>query len=85
MWSMLQVYLARGKLLGGSSATNATLYHRGTPADYDAWGIEGWSSEDVLKWFVNCEDNDGSAYRSHPSRAGNLKAAADGKIRVSVN
>jgi hypothetical protein len=32
-----KVYLARGKVLGGSSSTNATLYHRGTPTDYDEW------------------------------------------------
>lgn len=48
---------ARGRLLGGSSATNATLYHRGAAGDYDAWGVEGWSSEDVLSWFVQAETN----------------------------
>lgn len=52
-----EMYLARGKLLGGSSSTNATLYHRGTAADYDGWGLPGWSSDDVLPWFVNMEDN----------------------------
>ncbi|KAK9900983.1 hypothetical protein WJX75_005322 [Coccomyxa subellipsoidea] len=31
------IYLARGKLLGGSSATNATLYHRGSIED----GVHG--------------------------------------------
>ena len=55
------MYLARGKLLGGSSSTNATLYHRGTPEDYDAWGMPGWNGKEVLQWFVNCENNDGSA------------------------
>lgn len=59
------MYMARGKVLGGSSSTNATLYHRGAPADYDAWGIEGWSAKDVLQWFVNCEDNDSSASHMH--------------------
>ena len=54
---VLQVYLARGKTLGGSSATNATLYLRGSPADYDSWKLEGWSSADVLPWFVNGETN----------------------------
>ena len=53
--------MARGKVLGGSSATNATLYHRGAPADYDAWGVDGWASKDVLPWFVGCEDNGSSA------------------------
>ncbi|CAL8465624.1 g5160 [Coccomyxa elongata] len=51
------IYLARGKLLGGSSATNATLYHRGTAADYDAWGVPGWTSQDALKWFIQAENN----------------------------
>ena len=50
-------YLARGKLLGGSSSTNATLYHRGTAEDYDSWGMPGWGSEDVLPWFISMEDN----------------------------
>lgn len=53
----LQIYLARGKLLGGSSATNATLYHRGTAADYDAWGVPGWTSQDALRWFIQAENN----------------------------
>ena len=48
---------ARGRLLGGSSSTNATLYHRGAAADYDSWGIDGWRSEDVLRWFVQAETN----------------------------
>eukprot|EP00892_Ulva_mutabilis_P011334 jgi/Ulvmu1/8573/UM045_0015.1 len=52
-----EMYLARGKLLGGSSSTNATLYHRGTAADYDSWNLPGWSSDDVLPWFVTMEDN----------------------------
>jgi len=52
-----QVYLARGRTLGGSSSTNATLYLRGTSADYDAWGLDGWTGSDVLDWFVRSECN----------------------------
>ena len=52
----IQVYLARGKALGGSSSTNATLYHRGSAADYDSWGLEGWRANDLLKWFVDAEN-----------------------------
>lgn len=52
-----QVYLARGRLLGGSSATNATLYLRGAPGDYESWGIDGWKPEDVLPWFKKAETN----------------------------
>ncbi|KAG2445644.1 hypothetical protein HXX76_000254 [Chlamydomonas incerta] len=50
-----EIYLARGRMLGGSSGSNATLYHRGSAADYDAWGLEGWSSKEVLDWFVKAE------------------------------
>lgn len=53
-----RVYLARGRLVGGSSATNATLYHRGAPADYAAWGVPGWGPADVAPWFVAGEANE---------------------------
>jgi choline dehydrogenase-like flavoprotein len=49
------VYLARGKALGGSSCTNATLYMRGSASDYDGWGLPGWAAADVLPWFVAAE------------------------------
>jgi len=61
----LQLYLSRGRVLGGSSAVNATLYHRGTAADYDNWGIPGWGSKDVLPWFVALEDNPSMASTPH--------------------
>ena len=34
------IHLCRGKCLGGSSATNALLYHRGTREDFDSWDLE---------------------------------------------
>lgn len=52
-----EVYLARGKLLGGSSCTNATLYFRGSAEDYNDWNLDGWKANDVLPWFVSAEDN----------------------------
>ena len=35
-----------GRLLGGSSAVNACMIVRGSPADYDEWG-DGWSYADI--------------------------------------
>ena len=52
-----QIYLARGRGLGGSTATNAAIYHRGTALDYDAWGLAGWSADEVLPTFLRSEDN----------------------------
>jgi hypothetical protein len=60
-----QIYMARGRLLGGSSATNATLYHRGAASDYDAWNVEGWGSSDVLSWFTQAETNADFGERLH--------------------
>lgn len=51
--------LARGRILGGSSAINAMIYMRGHRANYDAWAREdglGWGWDDVLPWFLRHED-----------------------------
>ncbi len=49
-----------GKVIGGSSAVNATLAMRGTPEDYDAWIPEcgdGWGWQRVLPYFRALEDD----------------------------
>lgn len=58
------IAIPRGKVLGGSSATNAMMWYRGHPADYDAWeaaGARGWSFADCLPYFRRCEDWQGGA------------------------
>ena len=54
-------YHPRGKTLGGSSSTNAMIYLRGHPADYDGWaaaGNAGWGWPDVLPYFLKSENNE---------------------------
>lgn len=54
-----QIYLIRGKTLGGSSALNVMLVHRGTASDYKKWeemGAEGWGPDEALKYFKKSED-----------------------------
>jgi choline dehydrogenase-like flavoprotein len=54
-------YQPRGKVLGGSSSTNAMLYVRGHRWDYDHWaslGNAGWSYEKVLPYFKRAENNE---------------------------
>ncbi|KAJ3556100.1 hypothetical protein NP233_g12056 [Leucocoprinus birnbaumii] len=45
----------RGRLLGGSSSTNAMFYTRGSIDDYDRWaritGDSGWSWKELLPYF----------------------------------
>ena len=51
--------LPRGKLLGGSSAINGTMWIRGAAADYDGWATAaaGWGYADVLPYFRRSESN----------------------------
>jgi choline dehydrogenase len=55
-----ELFVPRGKGLGGSSSMNAMLYVRGRPLDYDLWeaaGATGWGWEGVRPYFLRAEDN----------------------------
>lgn len=57
--------LPRGKTLGGSSSTNAMIYVRGWPADFDRWDVPGWGWSDLLPYFLRAEDNARGASEFH--------------------
>jgi choline dehydrogenase len=72
-----EMYIPRGKALGGSSSMNAMLYVRGRPLDYELWeqaGAEGWGWDDVMPYFLRSEDNARGASEFH---------ATGGELRVS--
>lgn len=63
-----RVECARGKVIGGSSSTNAMAYVRGNPADYDGWAASGlgeWSYAHALPYFQKQEtwEGGGGDYR----------------------
>jgi 4-pyridoxate dehydrogenase len=63
-----RVECARGKVIGGSSSTNAMAYVRGNRGDFDRWaagGLHDWSYEKVLPYFKKQESWEGgdSRYR----------------------
>jgi choline dehydrogenase len=56
-----RIFIPRGKVLGGSSSTNAMAYVRGNKEDYNEWaslGNKGWSYKEVLPYFVKSENNE---------------------------
>jgi choline dehydrogenase-like flavoprotein len=70
------VECARGKVVGGSSSTNAMAYVRGHPCDFDRWaatGLPEWSSAHVLPYFKRLERWEGG---------GNARRGGDGPLAV---
>ncbi|MFO1218740.1 MAG: GMC family oxidoreductase N-terminal domain-containing protein [Burkholderiaceae bacterium] len=60
----------RGRLLGGCTSVNGTVYMRGHPLDYDEWaalGSGGWSWADVLPFYKRHEHYDRGANAWHGS------------------
>ncbi len=62
------LYQPRGKVLGGTSSLNGTVYMRGTPGDYDEWrqrGCEEWDWDSVLPFFKRAENQERGADELH--------------------
>jgi len=73
-----ECFQPRGKMLGGSSGSNAMIYIRGHKADYDNWaalGNKGWSYEDVLPYFKKSEHREAAGDNYH-AQGGPLNVAA---------
>lgn len=63
-----QIPCPRGKLFGGCTSVNGTVYMRGHPTDYDGWaesGNDGWSYQDVLAHYKRHENYIGQPSRFH--------------------
>ncbi len=65
-----EVPCPRGRLFGGSTSVNGTVYIRGNALDYDDWqakGNAGWSFRDVLPYFRKHENREAGANERHGS------------------
>ncbi|NQV56233.1 MAG: GMC family oxidoreductase N-terminal domain-containing protein [Rhodospirillales bacterium] len=70
-----EIFMPRGKTLGGSSSINGMVYIRGNPGDYDEWadaGNAGWSWKDVRPYFLKSENNEQFAGDGHHESGGPL-------------
>lgn len=71
-------YQPRGKVVGGSSSTNAMLYVRGNRWDYDHWaelGNSGWSYDEILPYFKRAENNETHGASAFHGAGGPLNVA----------
>ncbi len=72
-----ELYVPRGKVIGGSSSINAMVYARGAASDFDDWrdaGNPGWGWDDVKPAFEAIERNvkdDGSIEGNGPLTVSN--------------
>ncbi len=63
-----QIYVPRGKTLGGTSSINGMVYMRGHPRDYDGWrqqGCVGWDWDNVLPFFKKAQNQARGASAFH--------------------
>ena len=63
-----QIFVPRGKTLGGTSSINGMVYIRGHHRDYDEWrqrGCVGWDWDSVLPFFRKAEDQARGADEFH--------------------
>jgi choline dehydrogenase len=54
-----EIYMPRGRLLGGSGSVNGLAWVRGEPEEFDRWraaGNQGWGFNDLLPYFKKLED-----------------------------
>jgi choline dehydrogenase-like flavoprotein len=67
-----RIPLPQGKVLGGGGSINAQVFTRGVPEDYDEWadeyGCEGWSADEVRKYFIKSELNTRLSLPFHGTR-----------------
>lgn len=69
--------LSRGKVVGGSSALNGTIFSRGLPEDFAEWveaGAPAWSYDEVMPYFRKSE-RDADLTDHHHGRDGPVPVA----------
>ena len=58
--SAIDMVIPRGKVVGGSSALNGTLFTRALPEDFNSWAAAGndqWSFDKVLPYLRKLESD----------------------------
>ena len=80
------IFIPRGKVVGGSSSINSMVYMRGNPQDFDRWasecGLPNWSYADCLPYFKAGETSDrgGDEWRGDSGPLGVSKGVYDNPL-----
>ncbi|NNK66374.1 MAG: GMC family oxidoreductase, partial [Rhodobacteraceae bacterium] len=61
-----RIGVPRGRMIGGSGSLNSMVWFRGRVDDYDAWGLPGWSGNEVVETFAEVEKHISPARLPHP-------------------
>ncbi|KAM0287377.1 hypothetical protein ACHAO9_007781 [Fusarium lateritium] len=82
-----EVVVASGGTLGGGSSINFMMYTRPQRSDFDAWKVDGWSTQDLIPYMNKLETYQGPGEDCHHGHNGpvhvsdgpyrNLKTEAD--------
>ncbi len=81
-----QVFMPRGRVVGGSSSINSMVYMRGHPLDFDGWaddfGLSDWRYENVLPYFKAGESyaQGGDHWRGTEGELGTSKGQYDNPL-----
>ncbi|MQF98939.1 MAG: mycofactocin system GMC family oxidoreductase MftG [SAR202 cluster bacterium] len=62
-----EINIPRGRVIGGSSSINATIFLRGIPEDYDnwaEWGNDEWNYQSLIPYFNKIETD--MTYKDDP-------------------
>ncbi len=71
------IFIPRGKVIGGSTAVNAQIFLRGVPEDFDMWAVMGndkWSFERLLPYFCKIETDLDYGEASYHGNSGPIRA-----------
>lgn len=74
-----EVVVPAGRILGGGSSINLSMYTRAQAADYDAWNTPGWSAKDMIPLCNKVETYEGPS----PVPENTTKHGKDGPIKIS--
>ncbi|WP_338549744.1 choline dehydrogenase [Roseovarius phycicola] len=81
-----EIFMPRGKVVGGSSSINSMVYMRGHPLDYEAWadefGLSDWRYENCLPYFRAGETyaGGGDTYRGDSGPLGTMPGSYDNPL-----